>query len=307
MEFTTLGRTGLTVSRMGLGCGGHSRLGLATGKDEANAISVVHKALELGINFIDTAESYKTETAVGKALALAKTPRESVVLSTKLSARTDDRFTTAKEFKTRAEECLARLQTDYVDILHLHGVKADEYAYCQSELVPALLALREAGKVRFLGITEAFGPDPQHAMLGPAVNCENCWDVVMVGFNVLNQSARERVLEATQAQQIGTLCMFAVRRVLSKPDVLQALLSELVASGQLPHEALSVYPHGEDITGLAYRFCRDEPGIDIVLSGTGNPAHLEANAQALLGPPLPPDERAALVRLFAGLDSVSGN
>ena len=82
MKTTTLGKTGLTVSRMGLGCGGHSRLGLATGKDEANAIAVVHTALELGINFIDTAESYKTETAVGKALALAKTPRESVVLST---------------------------------------------------------------------------------------------------------------------------------------------------------------------------------------------------------------------------------
>lgn len=306
MNTTTLGKTGLTVSRMGLGCGGHSRLGLATGKDEANAISVVHKALELGINFIDTAESYKTETAVGKALALAKTPRESVVLSTKLSARTDDRYTTATELKARAEGCLERLQTDYLDILHLHGVTADEYAYCQSELVPALLELRDSGKIRFLGITEAFGPDPQHAMLGPAVNADNCWEVVMVGFNILNQSARERVLTATQARQIGTLCMFAVRRVLSNPDALHSLLGELVASGQLPSDALTVFPPG-DVTELAYQFCRDEPGIDIVLSGTGNPAHLEANARALLGPPIPSALRERLLRVFAGLDSVSGN
>ena len=153
MDFTTLGRTGLSVSVMGLGCGGHSRLGLATGKDEANAISVVHKALELGINFIDTAESYKTETAVGMALVLAKTPRESVVLSTKLGPKSGESFSTKSEFKTRFEGNLTRLQTDYVDLLNLHGVKADEYAYCQSELVPALLELRDEGKIRFLGIT----------------------------------------------------------------------------------------------------------------------------------------------------------
>lgn len=89
---------------MGLGCGGHSRLGLATGKDEANAIAVVHKALELGINFIDTAESYKTETAVGKALLLAKTPRESVLISTKLGPKHNERFSTKSEFKTRFRE-----------------------------------------------------------------------------------------------------------------------------------------------------------------------------------------------------------
>ena len=201
---------------------------------------------------------------------------------------------------------MERLQTDYVDILHLHGVRADEYTYCQSALVPTLLELRDEGKIRFLGITEAFGPDPQHAMLGPAVNADNCWEVVMVGFNVLNQSARERVLVATQAKQIGTLCMFAVRRVLSNPDTLNALLRELVASGQLPEEALTILPPG-DVTELAYQFCRDEPGIDVVLSGTGNPAHLDANAHALLGPPVSSELRERLQHVFAGLDSISGN
>ncbi|WP_395138571.1 aldo/keto reductase [Armatimonas sp.] len=306
MHVTTLGRTGLTVSCMGLGCGGHSRLGLATGKDEANAIAVVHKALDLGINFIDTAESYKTETAVGKALLLSRTPREQVVLSTKLSPQQDGKFSSKSEFKERFSGNLARLQTDYVDILHLHGVKADEYSYCLSELVPALLELRNEGKIRFLGITEAFGPDPQHAMLGPAVTNDNCWDVVMAGFNVLNQSARERVLTMTQAKKIGVLCMFAVRRVLSNPSALNTLLTELVASGQLPSEALNVFPEG-DITELAYQFCRDEPGIDIVLCGTGNPVHLAANATALLGPALPASQRETLMRVFEGLDSISGN
>ena len=304
MNYKALGRTGLEVSRMGLGCGGHSRLGLAVGKDENNAISVVRKALELGVNFIDTAEGYGTETAVGKALV--GVPRESVVLSTKISPRTDDRFTTPAELKARAEGCLTRLQTDYLDVLHLHGVRLDQYGHCREALVPALLELRAEGKVRFLGITEAFAPDPQHAMLGPAVTEDDCWDVVMVGFNVLNQSARERVLKATQAKNIGTLCMFAVRRVLSQRDALDALLGELVAEGKLPAEALAVFPEG-DLTNIAYRFCLGEPGIEIVLSGTGNPAHLQANAAALLGPPLPPEQAATLKRVFHGLDSVSGN
>jgi len=61
MEYTTLGRTGLKVSRMGLGCGGHSRLGLSTGSTETEAENVVRAALSLGINFIDTAEGYGTE------------------------------------------------------------------------------------------------------------------------------------------------------------------------------------------------------------------------------------------------------
>ena len=304
MNFTMLGRTGLLVSRIGLGCGGHSRLGLGTGKDEASAISVVRKALERGVNFIDTAESYGTETAVGKALV--GVPRESYVLSTKIGPTRDGAPISGAELKARAEGCLTRLQTDCLDVLHLHGVKRDEYAHCREELIPALRELRAEGKIRFQGITEAFGPDPQHAMLGPAVQNDDCWDIVMVGFNVLNQSARERVLAATRAKNIGTLCMFAVRRVLSDRAALDALLIELVNEGKLPMEAAVVFPEG-DVTSLAYRFCRDELGIDVVLSGTGNPAHLEANAAALLGPPLPPKQTELLKRVFAGLDSVSGN
>ncbi|MGC4044065.1 MAG: aldo/keto reductase [Armatimonas sp.] len=304
MEFTTLGRTGLRVSRMGLGCGGHSRLGLGVGKDEASAISVVRHSLELGVNFIDTAEGYGTETAVGKALV--GVPRDRVVLSTKLSSRTDDGYTTPEELKARTEGCLERLQTDYVDILHLHGVRAEHYAYCTETLVPALQELRDAGKVRFIGITEAFGPDPQHAMLGPAVQNDDFWDVVMVGFNVLNQSARERILAHTQAKNIGTLCMFAVRRVLSQPEALQALLKELIEAGKVSTEALTALPAG-DITSLCYRFCRDEPGMDVILSGTSNLSHLEANAAALLEPPLPAEQTELLKRVFEGLDSISGN
>ncbi|MBW3624871.1 MAG: aldo/keto reductase [Armatimonadetes bacterium] len=313
MDVTTLGRTGLQVSRMGLGCGGHSRLGLSNGNTEAEAERVVREALSLGVNFIDTAEAYGTEEVVGRALAAAG--RDRTILSTKAGVRWKDRRTTRAELKERVEASLARLQTGYVDLFHLHGVAADDYSYAREELVPALRELQEAGKVRFLGITEAFASDPSHRMLSQAVQ-DDCWDVMMVGFNLLNPSARERVLARTQEQNVGTLCMFAVRRALSRPEALKAALQDLVAKGQVPAGSfdaddplgfLMTEGGAESLPEAAYRFCRWEPGIDVVLSGTGRVEHLKENAASLNRPALPPAVLERLNRLFGQVDSVSGN
>jgi aryl-alcohol dehydrogenase-like predicted oxidoreductase len=67
-DAATLGRTNLRLSVAGLGCGGNSRLGLGTGKSEREAVALVRAALDLGINFFDTAEAYETEAVLGKAL-----------------------------------------------------------------------------------------------------------------------------------------------------------------------------------------------------------------------------------------------
>ena len=76
-------------------------------------------------------------------------------------------------------------------------------------------ALRDAGKIRFLGLTERFVKDTTHAMLTALL--DDCWDAVMVGFNLLNPSARRRILTRTSALDIGVMNMFAVRRALSGP------------------------------------------------------------------------------------------
>ena len=81
MEYTTLGRTNLRVSVAGLGAGGGSQLGLDRGKTRHEAADIVRLALDLGVNVIDTAESYMTEEVIGEALA--GRDRSSVVLSTK--------------------------------------------------------------------------------------------------------------------------------------------------------------------------------------------------------------------------------
>lgn len=321
MNYTILGRTGLRVSRVGLGCGGHSRLGMMRGASEVEASEVVRAAVGMGINFIDTAESYGTEGAVRRGIEGVS--REKVVISTKASVRPGwegDRHT-AGEFRERVEGCLRRLGTEYVDVFHVHGVRAEEYGYVRGVIRPELERLREEGKVRWVGITEAFGPDTTHAMLGPAVEKDGAmWDVVMVGHNVLNPSARGRVLVHTRRQRIGTLCMFAVRNAMSDEKILRETVRGLVERGEVGAGEVDVesplgFLVGEGVSGgvagsvveAAYRFCVHEPGMDVVLSGTGNVGHLEENVRSLLGPRLPGEVLEKLERLFGKVDSVSGN
>jgi len=308
-KVTTLGRTGLRVGVMGLGAGGDSRLGQARG-DDCASVRIVRAAIEHGVSLIDTAESYGTEALIGKALR--GFPREHVVLSTKKTTFLEERVEPDDVVRS-LEASLTRLGTDYIDIYHLHGVRPDAYADLRERLVPALLRLKEQGKIRFLGVTEAFAADPTHRMLEQAL-ADDIWDVVMVGFNVLNQSARARVFKRTLERRVGTLVMFAVRRALSRPDRLRELLGELAARGKvspaLREEGLGFLLRDGAASSLpdaAYRFCRDEPGVDVVLTGTGSEEHLLDNARSLTKPPLPAAVRERLVTLFENVDDVSGH
>lgn len=312
MDYLSLGRTGLRVSVMGLGGGGHSRLGQRAGASESQSIAIVRRALEIGINFIDTAEAYGTEEIVGKALHDVQ--RGDVVLSTKKSLTKEGRLITAAELATGLDASLRRLQTDYVDVYHLHGVQPDQYNHAITELAPAMIKLREQGKLRFLGITEAFASDTKHVMLARAVR-DDAWDVMMAGFNILNQSARERVFAETLKKGIGVLCMFAVRDALSQPAKLRQTINELLQQGLIDRDAIDMQdPLGfvtqangvESLPDAAYRFCRAEPGIHVVLSGTGSVSHLEQNVASIMRSPLPETVRRKLMQLFARVDTVSG-
>jgi predicted aldo/keto reductase-like oxidoreductase len=110
------------------------------------------------------------------------------------------------------EDSLQRLGTDYVDVYHLHGVRDEQYDYARDNLVPLLLKLKAQGKIRFLGITEVFAADPAHRMMQRAVQ-DDYWDVVMVGFNILNQSARDRIFRTlSNAASEYSTCLQCDRR-----------------------------------------------------------------------------------------------
>jgi aryl-alcohol dehydrogenase-like predicted oxidoreductase len=312
MQYTTLGRTGLSVSVAGLGCGGHSRLGLATGHDDAHASNVVAAALDLGINFIDTARAYGTERAVGAAL---RGRRDGVIVSTKASPTTSKGRISANELRESVEGSLGRLGTDYIDVMHLHGVLAEDYDYCVQELLPELDRLRTEGKIRFLGITERFGTDTRHELLVRALPDDH-FEVVMIGFNLLNPSARQRAFPITQRNRVGTLVMFAVRRALATREGARRVVDALVEAGQVDGRGLDRdnplgfverHPEVASLVEAAYRYCRYEPGADVILTGTSSIDHLHENVASILAPPLPAALTAELTALFERVDSVSGD
>lgn len=268
--------------------------------------------MDLGINFIDTARVYGTETIVGKALAGR---RDEAVLSTKALPSDRKGLLDGSRLRKTLERSLKELRTETVDVFHLHGVAEDQYDHCLTELVPEMIAMREEGKLRFLAISEQFGGDTSHVMLSRAIE-DDVWDVMMVGFNLLNPSARGRVFPWTMKKGIGVLVMFAVRRLLSQPAELRRVLEEVVSKGEIPAEEIELDdPLGflvrDDgalsVVDAAYRFARHEPGTDVVLSGTGSIDHLEENLVSLSKGPLPPQDLERLERIFGALDQLSGN
>ena len=167
MEYTILGRTGLKVSVAGLGCGGGSKLGFSSGGTEETAVGLIRKAIDLGVNFIDTASSYGTEPAVGKAIADIN--RDDVVLSTKFHPAWAGVVVTPEEIINGLENSLKTLGVEYVDVFHLHGLYPKWYGHVLDNIVPKLLEERDKGKFKYLGVTENAPGDHRHETLIKAI------------------------------------------------------------------------------------------------------------------------------------------
>ncbi len=137
MQYTTLGKTGLRVSVAGLGTGGFSRMGLKTGKTEDEAARLILDAVDLGINFIDTAPPYGTEGVVGRALK--SIPRRSVVVATKAFIHRNNEWSTPERVVASLDNSLRLMGTDYIDVFNLHGVEPHEYDYALNTIAPVLI------------------------------------------------------------------------------------------------------------------------------------------------------------------------
>ena len=306
MDYRPLGKTGLTVSVAGLGCGGNSRLGLGRGASFDDCVAVVRTAIDLGVNFLDTAEAYGTEGIVGAAAR--SYDRQRLVISTKALFRSGD---TGETVTRKVEASLQRLGLDYVDIFHFHAVHPTAYDHHRDVLAPALVKLKAQGKVRHVGITETSPNDPDQKMLTQAIQ-EAPWEVTMLAYSLMNQGARHRIFPVTQRRGIGTLLMFVVRNIFSNAAYRRDIFAELVEQGQLdrsilsagdPLEFLVAEGGAQSITDAAYRYARHEQGVDVVLFGTGNRAHVKDNVDSILRPPLPP---AIVERLHASFGHLLG-
>lgn len=190
VEYVKLGRTGLKVSRLCLGC-----LNFGWTTDETESVRIIHRALDAGINFIDTANVYgqgASEIIVGKALAGR---RDQVVLATKFSRAVgdgpNDRGNSRWHIMREVERSLKRLGTDYIDLYQVHRPDPDTP---MDETLSALTDLVRQGKVRYIG-TSTF----------PAWElCESLWIADRFGYerfvceqppyNILNRSIERELL-----------------------------------------------------------------------------------------------------------------
>ena len=312
MQYRRFGRTDLRVSVVGLGSGGPSQLGQKSGVPAAAAIRVVRRALDLGINLLDTSAAYgESEAILGRALQ--DVPRDRYVLATKFPPSGREagkaKLRPAGALTQSLERSLQRLGVDYVDVFQLHGVAPQAYRPVVERFLPEARRAQEQGKFRFLGISEVYVNDGPHAMLRTAL-AGNHFDTIMVGYNLLAPGAERVVLPAAQRHDVGVMIMFAVRRALSQPDYLVEIIAKLKDRGLLTPDAVPrddplgwlVHDGVESVTSAAYKFAAAHPAVSSVLSGTANIGHLEDNVCSVLGSPLPAADRARVLDLFGHIE-----
>jgi aryl-alcohol dehydrogenase-like predicted oxidoreductase len=320
MQYRRLGRTGLNVSILSLGSGGPNQFGQLRYVSRENIHRLVRHALDLGMNYFDTAAGYaKSESLLGDALR--GVPRDQYYLATKLYPLKGNRFLSAAEARQLVERSLRRLRLDALDLLYLHRIVPQRYPETLERLLPLLLDLRAEGKIRYIGISESSTRDRSHRMLGRAL-ADDHFDAVMVAYEIAHGGAEKEIFPLALARDVGVVGMVAARNLVHRtaaerlklsaaallslvgspprPSLaalrLRMALATLRRSG--PSAALSIPRQGGEgilqLPAAGYTFAVSHPAVVTVLTGTTNPEHLEQNVQAALAPALTSGEIEAL-------------
>jgi aryl-alcohol dehydrogenase-like predicted oxidoreductase len=319
MERRTLGRTGLAVSALGFGCGNVG--GLMVRGSPADQERAVARAVELGINYFDTAPLYgdgESERNLGRVL---RALRPDVIVGTKCRIQPAERGRVGPALTASLEASLRRLGLERVDLLQLHNSISPEgnglaAGTVLDEVVPALEGLRRQGKVRFLGITALGDTASLHRVIEARVV-----DTAQVCYNLLNPSAGvtlppgfpahdfARLLDRARDAALGVIGIRVLaagaltgtetRHPIAVPAV------DPIASGpdyrtDVRHahwlDALIREGHAGSLVEAALRFAIAHGAMSTVLVGYSSLEHLEYAAACVNKGPLPP---AALDRLSA--------
>jgi len=328
MEKRTFGRTGLQVSILGFGCGAVGGL-MVRGAPEDQERAVA-RALEVGVNYFDTAAMYgngESEKNLGRVLARLK---PDIVVGTKVRIPSADFGRIGAAVAESLEASLKRMGRQQVDIFHLHnaittdgGGESIAAKIVLNEVVPAFEKLRQQGKMRFLGITAVGDTAALHQVIDARV-----FDSAQVSYNMLNPSAGQalpagypaqdygRMFDHTKAAGVGVvgirvlaggaLSGAADRHPIASPPP-EPIGSANSYEGDLQRarrlSPLVQQGHAADLPEAAVRFAITHSAMGTILVGMATPMEFEQALAAVNKGPLPQaalDTLAAAQRGFVG-------
>lgn len=275
MKFRSLGQTGLSVSILSYGA---SPLGsVFRDIDENEGVSCVHRALDLGINFIDCSPFYgltRAETVLGRALQ--GVARERYILATKVGRYGEDEFDFSAARVTKSvDESLSRLGVDYVDLIQCHDIEFGDLDQIIGETLPALRRVAESGKVRFVGITGL------PLSIFERVTAQAPVDTILSYCRYsLNDTSLEKLLPTLHGRGVG---------VISASPLSMGLLTQRGAPDWHPapdavkqkcaEAAQFCTARGADISKLALQFALQNEAIATTLVGTASVGNIEKNVR----------------------------
>ncbi|MFN0134738.1 MAG: aldo/keto reductase [Phycisphaerae bacterium] len=283
MQSRTLGDTGLRVSIVGLGTVQIGRPQL----DDARAARVLNASLDAGITLIDTAVGYDlAEERIGKHLSHR---RDEFVLSSKCGYGVAGVADWTADCITRGvEQSLQCLRTDRIDIMHLHSCPLD--VLLRGDVIAALGRARQSGKIRVAAYSG------ENDALDHAIAC-GAFQSVQCSVNICDQAAIERALPQARQRGVG---------VLAKRPLANAFWRfETQPTGDYCEEywrrarAMKLTCGSLSWTELAARFAAYQPGVDAIIVGSSNAAHVEEVIEFVNRGPLPADVDASLGAAFA--------
>lgn len=296
----TLGATGLEVTALGFGA-------LEIGRDWAadvepapqhltadEASRVLNEVLDRGVNFIDTAPAYWwSEEFIGNAISHR---RNEFVLATKVGEHCDQdgSFYDYSAAATTAfiDRSLVRLQTDVIDLIQIHSASIEVLE--QGETWTALDAARQAGKVRFIGMTGQVDAAIRAVELGG-------YDTVQVPFNLLTTEAADQLFPLCREKNVGVIIMrgLAGGKLTPKYRNLQdAGLVEKIA--EMEAQAKQLYPSSDNpLTRAALRFLLAEKAVSTVIIGTRRSEAVDRNLQDM-AEAINSEEASALNQIATG-------
>ncbi|CAM4496525.1 aldo/keto reductase [Paenibacillus typhae] len=274
MKYRTLGNTGLDVSVLSFGASSLGSVFRET--DDRQSIKTVHAAIDAGINYIDVSPYYgltKAETVLGKAVQ--ELQRDKFLLSSKAGRYGEAAFDfSAKRIFSSVEESLKRLHTDYLDILFLHDIEFVPAAILIEEALPAMVKLKEQGKIRFSGISGL--PLQLFEKLLPQIEVDA---ILSYCHYSLNDTSLLELLPLLQAKGTG---------LVNASPLSMGLLSTRETADWHPagsrlkavckQAAEHCASRGTDIAKLAVQYSTSHEEIPTTLVSTATPANIINNA-----------------------------